>query len=85
MTFRQTKSPVYLYSFDYLAPAALPTLNAQLRGVTHSWELQYLFGIAGKEYGGWKLTSDDIATEDFMAQFWTNFIKYGYISFFLLY
>uniref|UniRef100_A0A914W7W1 Carboxylic ester hydrolase n=1 Tax=Plectus sambesii TaxID=2011161 RepID=A0A914W7W1_9BILA len=77
MLFRQTKSRVYLYSFDYLAPGALPTLTAQLRGVPHGWQKQYAFGYPGTADGGWKLTDDDRSTEDYFGQFWANFVKYG--------
>ncbi len=80
MLFRQTNSPVYLYSFDYLAPKAFPTLNVQLRssGIPHGWEVPYVFGYPGHEYGGWDVTADDLKTENYMHQFWTNFIKFGY-------
>jgi carboxylesterase type B len=78
MFFHQTNSPVYLFSFDYLAPGAIPRVNPQLRGVGHGWELQYLFGIPGTQFGGWKLTIDDTLTENVMGQYWTDFIKTGY-------
>ena len=77
--FRQTNSPVYLYSFDYLAPGAMPTLDPRLRdcAIGHSWELQYVYGSPGYAAGGWHVTSDDMDTKNYCDTFWTNFIKYG--------
>uniref|UniRef100_A0A914V394 Carboxylic ester hydrolase n=1 Tax=Plectus sambesii TaxID=2011161 RepID=A0A914V394_9BILA len=77
MTFRQTHSPVYLYSFDYLAPGAFPTLQAPLRGVPHAWELQYLFGYPATGSGGWQKTPDDDATMNYFGQYWANFVITG--------
>ena len=78
MNMRQTNSPVYLYSFDYLAPGAMPLLNASFRGVTHTWELQYIFGYPGYAEGGWKVTKDDTDTLNYFGLYWANFVKYGY-------
>uniref|UniRef100_A0A914ULW7 Carboxylesterase type B domain-containing protein n=1 Tax=Plectus sambesii TaxID=2011161 RepID=A0A914ULW7_9BILA len=77
MNFRHVGSPVYLYSFDYLAPGAMPLLNASFRGVPHTWELQYLFGFPGTSEGGWQVTSDDIATMNNFGLYWANFVNYG--------
>ena len=80
--FRQTNSPVYLYSFDYLAPGAMPTLNPGLRdsAVMHGWDMQYIYGNPGGRgaEGGWHVTSDDMETKKFCVNSWTNFIKHGY-------
>uniref|UniRef100_A0A914VTP0 Carboxylic ester hydrolase n=1 Tax=Plectus sambesii TaxID=2011161 RepID=A0A914VTP0_9BILA len=75
MLARQTHSPVYLYSFDYLAPWAWPTLDPRLRdsAIPHGWELQYIYYSPNGGHG----TSDDLATQNYMETFWTNFIKYG--------
>ena len=79
MWARQTNSPVYLYSFDYLAPGVYPTLDPRLRdsAITHGWESQYIYGKPGHEGGGWQITQDDIDTQTFFDTYWTNFIKYG--------
>jgi hypothetical protein len=73
--FRQTNSPVYLWSFDYLAPGAMPTLAPGLRdsAVMHGWEMQYIYSNPI----GWNVTSDDTDTKKFCVSYWTNFIKYG--------
>jgi len=77
MTFRQTGSNVYLYSFDYLAPGAWPTLQNPLRGVPHAWEIQYLFGYPATGAGGWPKTADDVSTMNYFGQFWANFVITG--------
>jgi carboxylesterase type B len=82
MTFRQTGSNVYLYSFDYLAPGAYPTLQNPLRGIPHAWEIQYLFGYPATGAGGWHKTADDVATMNYFGQFWANFVITGYFLFF---
>jgi hypothetical protein len=78
--FRLTNSPVYLYSFDYLAPGAFPTLDHRLRdsAIPHGWELQYVYSEPGHAFGGWNITSDDTDTKKYCDNFWTNFVKYGY-------
>ena len=81
MNFRQTNSAVYLYSFDYLAPGAMPQLNTSFRGVPHTWELQYLMGYPATQMGGWRITNDDTATMNYFGQYWANFVKYGYFFF----
>jgi hypothetical protein len=76
---RQSGSPVYVYSFDYLAPGAWPTLDPRFRDVAipHGWELQYVYSEPG---GQWHATSDDMATKTYLDTIWTNFIKFGYVS-----
>ncbi len=73
--FRLSNSPVYLYSFDYLAPGAYPTLDPRLRdtAIPHGWELQYIY----YQLGRWHPTSDDTDTTNYCVTFWTNFIKFG--------
>jgi carboxylesterase type B len=79
MNFHYANNPVYLYSFDYLAPGALPKLNSTFRGVTHGWELQYLFGSPGHAVGGWPVTPDDTATVNYFGLYWSNFVKFGQV------
>lgn len=46
--------------------------NPTLRGVPHTWDLQYVFGTPRFN------TPDDLATYDLCGKLWTNFILYGF-------
>ncbi|CAD6187279.1 unnamed protein product [Caenorhabditis auriculariae] len=73
--FSYTKSPVYLYSFDYLSPLALPQITEpKLRGVQHAWELQYIFDT---NCDGFTCQVQDNQIRSYMGQTWVNFIKQG--------
>ncbi|CAJ0946625.1 unnamed protein product, partial [Mesorhabditis belari] len=72
--FSYTGSDVFLYSFDYLNPAAIPEENiTALRGVPHGWELQYIFN----DGHSWPTTDNDTKTTELMGKLWTNFVLYG--------
>ncbi|CAI4229962.1 unnamed protein product [Auanema sp. JU1783] len=73
--FAYTRSNVFLYSFDYLAPQALPAITQpQLRGVPHAWELQY---VMNTNCEGWLCTSDDDTLRTITSDIWANFIISG--------
>lgn len=81
--FYKTGSKVYLYSFDFLTPQAQPEVkniipkndvqltDQRLRGVPHTWDLQYWYG--SPRY----TTQDDKTTADLCGKLWTNFILNG--------
>ncbi len=66
-----TRSNVYLYSFDYIAPADAPNVPTELRGVPHSYELCFVFGCHSQT------TDDDRNAVSYTGQLWSNFIIYG--------
>lgn len=71
MMHRQTNSNVYLYSFDYISPEDAVGVPAELRGVSHSYELCFVFGCHNQN------TDDDRNAIRNTGVLWSNFIIYG--------
>uniref|UniRef100_A0A8R1I1K0 Carboxylic ester hydrolase n=1 Tax=Caenorhabditis japonica TaxID=281687 RepID=A0A8R1I1K0_CAEJA len=73
--FQYMKNNVYLYSLDWLSPAALPQVTDPLfRGCQHTWELQYLFSTS---CNGYTCTPEDEVLRNYFTTTWLNFIKFG--------
>uniref|UniRef100_A0A8R1DHY6 Carboxylic ester hydrolase n=1 Tax=Caenorhabditis japonica TaxID=281687 RepID=A0A8R1DHY6_CAEJA len=73
--FQYMKNNVYLYSLDWLSPAAFPEItDPKFRGCEHTWELQYIFSTTCK---GFTCTPEDEVLRDYFTTTWLNFIKFG--------
>jgi carboxylesterase type B len=71
MSFTQTGSDVYLWSFDYVAPEDQPNVPLDWQGVPHTYELEFVFGTHNRN------TQDSRDAITKTGDFWSNFIIYG--------